>query len=149
MLSADRVREKSPLCFSSDPIVCNLSARALLMKHMEELCSYIAREPRGIAALPVSIQTTWSGAPQVIVNIGRLEAFHFVSLICNKYIYIFLKGALHYLSKYNPLTYRIRDRYCWHADYLERTTILLIKLYKALIKTCGLRPTIRQFLFSL
>jgi hypothetical protein len=48
MLSADRVREKSPLCFSSDPIVCNLSARALLMKHMEELCSYIAREPRGI-----------------------------------------------------------------------------------------------------
>jgi hypothetical protein len=110
------VQEESPLCFSSDPIVCNLSARALLMKHMEAVCSYGTRASRYLLLFLYSarVPDTWSGALQVTVNIGRLEAFHFVSLIGNEYF--FLKGALHYLSKYNPLTYRIRDRHCWHAD---------------------------------
>jgi hypothetical protein len=91
------------------------------------------RDLRYLLLCPVSSQQTrvpdtWSGAPQVTVNITRLQAFHFVSLIGNEYNCFPSK-----VSKYKSLAHRYkRDRYCWHADEVEPTSFCQFKLHTVL-----------------
>jgi hypothetical protein len=57
--------------------------RSMLLRHEHESLEVFAALP--VSSQQTGVPDTWSGAPQVTVNITRLEAFHFVSMIGSEY----------------------------------------------------------------